>query len=52
MKKGLVITLTAIALFAGCYYVTCYVNIFLGLFAIGFAVHILDKLTMTEERGK
>ena len=45
MKKGLIITAVCIALFAGCYYVTCYVNIFLGLFAIGLATHILDKVT-------
>lgn len=43
MKKVLFV-IAILALFAGCYYVTCYVNIFLGLFAIGFSVNIIDKL--------
>ena len=43
MKKVLFI-LVALVLTAICYYVTCEVNLFLGLFAIGFSVNIIDKL--------
>lgn len=43
MKKVLFVIAT-LALFVGCYYVTCYVNVFLGLFAIGLSVNIIDKL--------
>ena len=43
--KTIYITLVFIALAFGVYYVMCYVNAVLGLFAIGLAVHIMDKLT-------
>ena len=46
MKKGIILAVTAIILFAACYYVTCYVNAFIGLIAVGVMVHILDKINM------
>lgn len=44
MKKALFI-LVALVLTAICYYITCEVNLFLGLMAIGVEAHILGELT-------
>ena len=42
MKKALFF-LVALVLTAICYYITCEVNLFLGLFAIGLEAHILSE---------
>jgi hypothetical protein len=44
MKKDIIFIGAFLALTACCYYMTCYINPVLGLFAIGVEVHILDKL--------
>jgi hypothetical protein len=46
MKRKVIIALAYIAIVAVCYWLTCYVNIILGVIAIVLGYNIFDKVFM------
>ena len=49
MKRKVTIFVTAVAIFAVVYWLTCYVNVILGAIAIGLGINILDKIFIGAE---
>jgi hypothetical protein len=46
MKRKVTIFVTAVAIFAVVYWLTCYVNVILGAIALGLGVNVIDKVFM------
>ena len=46
MKRKVTIFVTAVAIFAVVYWLTCYVNVILGAIAIGLGINVIDKVFM------
>ena len=44
MKRKVAIFVTAVAIFAVVYYLTCYVNVILGAIALGLGINVIDKI--------
>ena len=46
MKRKVSIFVTAVAIFAVVYWLTCYVNVVLGAIALGLGINVIDKVFM------